>query len=202
MDGSGAPRRGGNDLDALEAGLRRGIAEADRPSLLVLRTTSAGLRPHRTDTKEAHGDLTGAGGDTRHQGALACPSDQDFYVPDEVPAFYAERCPSWAGGARAWEERNPRQSATGPLRGLPRRTRSRRLADSLPLRGRHQAATRKAINKCLNATSAQILVPRRAGDLTGNTGSPTWSGARSVSRASRGAPAPLRHPRGTRWPPR
>ena len=33
-----------NDLDALEAGLRRGMAEADRPSLLSFAATSAGRR--------------------------------------------------------------------------------------------------------------------------------------------------------------
>src|ERR1039458_9879122 len=36
-----------NDLDALEAGLRRGIAEADRPSLLVLRSHIGWPSPHR-----------------------------------------------------------------------------------------------------------------------------------------------------------
>ena len=80
-----------NDLDALEAGLRRGIAEADRPSLLVLRSHIGWPSPHRTDTKEAHGDLFGAEEIRVTKALLGLPVDQDFYVPDEVPAFYAER---------------------------------------------------------------------------------------------------------------
>jgi len=49
-----------NDLDALEAGLRRAMAEAERPSLLILRSHIGWPSPHRTDTKEAHGDPLGA----------------------------------------------------------------------------------------------------------------------------------------------
>ena len=49
-----------NDLDALEAGLRAGMAEAERPSLLVLRSHIGYPSPKYTDTAKAHGSPLGA----------------------------------------------------------------------------------------------------------------------------------------------
>ena len=188
-----------NDLDALEAGLRRGMAEADRPSLLVLRSHIGWPSPHRTDTKEAHGEPLGAEEVRLTKALLGLPVDKDFYVPDEVPAFYAERAGRGRAAREAWEKRQAvsvgdreRFEACLRGRGLPG------WADSLPsFEAGTKLATRKAINKCLTATSGQIpgLVVG-AGDLTGNTGVDLGSRGRDpVPRASRGHPGPLRHPR-------
>jgi transketolase len=178
-----------NDLDALEAGLRRGIAEADRPSLLVLRSHIGWPSPHRTDTKEAHGDLLGAEEIRVTKALLGLPVDQDFYVPDEVPAFYAERARRGRAAREAWEERQPaavgdrdRFEACHGGRGLDG------WADSLPsFEAGTKLATRKAINKCLTATSAQIPgLLAGAGDLTGNTGVDLGAGAEVQSHAHPG----------------
>ena len=48
-----------NDLDALEAGLRRAMAVEDAPSLLVLRSHIGYPSPKYTDTAEAHGNPLG-----------------------------------------------------------------------------------------------------------------------------------------------
>ncbi len=80
-----------NDLDALEAGIRRGMAEADRPSLLVLRSHIGWPSPHRTDTKEAHGDPLGAEEIRLTKALLGLPVDKEFYVPAEVLEFYRDR---------------------------------------------------------------------------------------------------------------
>ena len=49
-----------NDLDALEAGLRAGMAETGRPSMLVLRSHIGYPSPKYTDTAKAHGSPPGA----------------------------------------------------------------------------------------------------------------------------------------------
>jgi transketolase len=178
-----------NDLDALEAGLRRGIAEADRPSLLVLRSHIGWPSPHRTDTKEAHGDLFGVEEIRVTKALLGLPVDQDFYVPDEVPAFYAERARRGRAAREAWEERQP--AAVGDRDRFEACLGGRGLdgwADSLPsFEAGTKLATRKAINKCLTATSAQIPgLLAGAGDLTGNTGVDLGAGAEVQSHAHPG----------------
>ncbi len=178
-----------NDLDALEAGLRRGMAEADRPSLLVLRSHIGWPSPHRTDTKEAHGEPLGPDEVRLTKALLGLPVDEDFYVPHEVPAFYAERARRGQAAREAWEKRQvvsggdrERFEACLRGRGLPG------WADSLPsFEAGSKLATRKAINKCLTATCGQIpgLVVG-AGDLTGNTGVDLGAGAEVQSHAHPG----------------
>ena len=162
-----------NDLDALESGLRRGMAEADRPSLLVLRSHIGWPSPHRTDTKEAHGDPLGPEEVRVTKEFLGLPADQDFYVPDEVRAFYAERARRGRDEREAWEKRQivsiadrARFEACLHGRGL------RGWADTLAsFEVGTKMATRKAINKCLTSTREQIPgLIAGAGDLTGNTG--------------------------------
>jgi transketolase len=169
-----------NDLDALEAGLRRGMAEADRPSLLVLRSHIGWPSPHRTDTKEAHGDPLGADEIRITKALLDLPVDQDFYVPEEVPAFYGECARRGRAAREAWEHRRA-VSVTDKDRfeaclrgaGLPG------WAEALPsFEAGTKMATRKAINKCLTATAAAIPgLVAGAGDLTGNTGVDLGAGA-------------------------
>ena len=152
-----------NDLDALEAGLRRGMAEADRPSLLVLRSHIGWPSPHRTDTKEAHGDPLGAEEIRATKALLGLPVDQDFYVPDEVPAFYAERARRGRAAREAWEERQAvrsgdreRLKACLAGQGLPG------WADKLPsFEAGTKLATRKAINKCLDGHGGRHPGPHR-----------------------------------------
>ncbi|MGA3216744.1 MAG: transketolase [Acidimicrobiales bacterium] len=162
-----------NDLDALEAGLRRAMAEADRPSLLVLRSHIGWPSPHRTDTKEAHGDPLGADEIRLTKALLGLPVDEDFYVPDEVPAFYAAAARRGRASREAWERR---QATLGPdkdrfeacLRGVGLPGWSAAMPS---FEAGSKMATRKAINKCLTATAAGIPgLIAGAGDLTGNTG--------------------------------
>ena len=162
-----------NDLDLIEAGLRRAMAEAERPSMLILRSHIGWPSPHRTDTKEAHGDPLGADEIVLTKALLGLPVDQDFYVPEEVPAFYRERAERGRAAREDWERRQgvsgadrERFEACLGGRGLPG------WSDALPsFEAGTKLATRKAINKCLTATAPNIPgLIAGAGDLTGNTG--------------------------------
>ena len=179
-----------NDLDALEAGLRRGMAEADRPSLLSLRSHIGWPSPHRTDTKEAHGEALGVEEVRLTKGLLGLPEDQDFYVPDEVPAFYRECARRGEAAREAWEQRQAAVSDEDRVafeaclsgRGLDG------WAGGLPsFEAGTMLATRKAINKCLTATQPRIPgIIAGAGDLTGNTGVDLGPGAGIQSHADPG----------------
>ena len=163
-----------NDLGVLEGGLREAMAEAERPSLLVLRSHIGWPSPHRTDTKEAHGEPLGAEEIRLTKELLGLPPDEDFFVPPEVLSYYreagrrGERARSdWAArresmgdeeradfeaclagkGVKGWEELLPSFEPGGSL------------------------ATRKAINQVLVKTAPRIPgLVAGAADLTGNTG--------------------------------
>jgi transketolase len=150
------------------------MAEAERPSLVILRSHIGWPSPHRTDTKEAHGDPLGAEEIALTKALLGLPVDKDFYVPDEVPAFYHERARRGTAAREDWERRHAAMSEADKKnfaaclegRGLPG------WADTLPsFEAGTKLATRKAINKCLTATAGAIPgLVAGAGDLTGNTG--------------------------------
>jgi transketolase len=87
-----------NDLDAIEAGLREGMAEGDRPSILILRSHIGWPSPKYTDTAHAHGDALGADEVAAVKDILGLPQ-QDFFVPDDVLGYYRD------AGARGRELR-------------------------------------------------------------------------------------------------
>ncbi len=98
-----------NDLDVLERGLRDGMAEAERPTLLILRSHIGWPSPHRTDTKEAHGDPLGADEIRETKALLGLPPDEEFYVPEDVLEYYRE------AGRRGWPEREAWEHRLGLL---------------------------------------------------------------------------------------
>jgi transketolase len=161
-----------NDLDVLEAALRRARAVADKPSLIVLRSHIGWPSPHRTDTKEAHGDPLGAEEIAATKALLGLPVDETFHVTDDVLAFYRQAAARGREEREAWEARQQEAPETeifetclrgGALPGWESKLPSFETGKAL--------ATRRAVNTCLTATADQIPgVVAGAADLTGNTG--------------------------------
>ena len=120
-----------NDLDALEAGLRAGMAEAERPSLVVLRSHIGWPSPKYTDTAAAHGSPLGADEVAAVKEILGMPAE-DFWVPDDVLAYYREAGSRGRGERDAWEHaarRAARERARSRrrVRRVPRAARAARL---------------------------------------------------------------------------
>jgi len=167
-----------NDVDALEAAIREALDEpADtpdaKPTLLVLRSHIGWPSPKLTDTAAAHGSPFGAEEIEVTKKLLGLPTDQSFWVPDEVRDFYgqqitrgAERHAEWTERFAAWKGDRAAWDAAQAGRGLPG------WADDLPgFKAGTQLATRHAINQCIDATAAKLpgLLAGSA-DLTGNNG--------------------------------
>jgi transketolase len=166
-----------NDLDALEAGLRAGMAEAERPSLIILRSHIGWPSPKYTDTAHAHGDPLGADEIAAVKDILGLPQE-DFYVPDDVVAYYRAAGRRGSAKREAWErehaalrEREPGLAdefdACLEGRGLPG------WETKLPSweAGGDGLATRRASGKVLSAI-CDVVPGLLAGgaDLSGNTG--------------------------------
>jgi transketolase len=161
-----------NDLDALEAALRRAMADEDAPSLIVLRSHIAYPSPDHTDDAETHGYALKDSEIAEAKAVMGLP-DEPFWVPDDVVEMY--RAAGRRGRARraAWEARmadwdgdraafDAAMAGTG-LPGWDAKLPSFTAGDKI--------ATRVASGSCLNAIVDVVpgLLPGSA-DLTGNTG--------------------------------
>ena len=177
-----------NDLDAIEAGLRSGMAEAERPSILILRSHIGYPSPKYTDTAHAHGNALGADEVAATKAVLGLPAE-DFYVPDDVLVYYREAGTRGREARGSWEKRLVAFRETeGELaaefdacleqRGLPG------WEAKLPTweTGGKDVATRVACKDVLCAI-LDVVPPLLAGgaDLTGNTGT-ELTGAPVISR--------------------
>ena len=93
-----------NDLDALEAALRRAMAVTDKPSMIRLRSHIGYPSPGRVDTSAAHGEVFGAEEIAKTKAVLGLPPE-DFYVPDEVLERYRAAGRRGAPLVDAWAAR-------------------------------------------------------------------------------------------------
>ena len=162
-----------NDTDALEAGVRRAMAEEDRPSLLVLRSHIGYPSPKMTDSPKAHGSPFGADEVRATKEILGLPPDQDFWVPGEVLDMYRQagqrgraRRAAWEGRLQSWSGDREAWDAAWEDRGKPG------WQDKLPVwKPGESVATRNSVKTAMNAVFDEIpgLVAGGA-DLTGNTG--------------------------------
>jgi transketolase len=164
------------DLDALDRGFREGMAVEDRPTLLILRSHIGYPSPKYTDTAHAHGDPLGADEVAKVKEILGMPSE-DFWVPDDVLAYYREtgsrgrpQREAWRERVTAFKQRDGDQAEEYDLmisarghQGWEAKLPSWDAGESL--------ATRRANGAVLNAILE--VVPGLVGggaDLTGNTG--------------------------------
>src|SRR5579875_310981 len=166
-----------NDTQALEAALRRAMAEQDRPSFLQLRSHIGWPAPHMTDNPKAHGDPFDPEEVSATKKILGLPPDEAFYLPPEVVQMYREAGARAAAARKAWYERleaklpagspgRERWDAQWASRALPG------YEKLLPTwKPGEKVATRAALKSCLNAVFSEVpgLVAGGA-DLTGNTG--------------------------------
>ena len=162
------------DLDALEAALLRARADDDHPSLIILRSHIGYPAPTMTDSSKAHGDPFSDEEARLTKEILGLPTDETFWVPDDVLAMYRLTIPrgvamrtEWETRLTAWSGDRARWDAAQTGHGLPGWEAT--LPTFTPTDG--PMATRKAIKACLDATADLLpgLLPGSA-DLTGNTG--------------------------------
>jgi transketolase len=162
-----------NDTDALEAGVRRAIAEEERPSLLVLRSHIGFPAPHMTDNPKAHGSPFGEEEVRATKEIMGLPPGEDFWVPDEVLSMYREAGRRGASQRKEWEDRLAAYKGDREAWELAWAATGRPgWQDRLPVwKPGEKIATRNSAKAALNAIAADVpsLVAGGA-DLTGNTG--------------------------------
>ncbi len=95
----------GNDLDAIELAIQKGIAETERPSLVIVRTTLGFGSPKRAGTWQAHGNPLGAEEVEATKRTLGWPTMEPFFVPDEALRLFREAAARGSELEQYWQGR-------------------------------------------------------------------------------------------------
>jgi transketolase len=185
----------GNDLEALDAGIRAAKRAADRPSLIIVRTHIGFGSPHKQDTAKAHGEPLGVEEVKLTKQNLGWPSLEPFHVPVEALARWRAAQPRGAKLEAEWRARWAAYTEAHPALAAEL---ERRLAGRLPegwdaklpafTPADGGMATRAASGKVLNAIAPQLpeLIGGSA-DLTGSNltdvkGAPPFSAGERAGR--------------------
>ena len=92
----------GNDLDAIHAAIAEAKADTTRPSMIMVKTQIGYGCPAKQGKASAHGEPLGEENVAALKENLGWPSQEAFYVPDEVYANYKAISEAKAKDEEAW----------------------------------------------------------------------------------------------------
>ena len=95
----------GNDLPAIAAAYEAAIADAARPTLIILRTYIADPAPTKRNTSKAHGEPLGAEEVRRTKEIIGWPEEPRFYVPEDALDHWREAVRRGAAAEAEWRAR-------------------------------------------------------------------------------------------------
>lgn len=90
------------DIDALENAIKEAKADAEHPSLIIVRT-HIGYGSPKQDNASCHGEPLGAEGVAKTKEAADWPVGQSFYVPVTVRKHFDDKLAACAEKQAAWE---------------------------------------------------------------------------------------------------
>lgn len=94
----------GNDLVAIGAAIEAAKAEKTKPSFIVVKTQIGYGCPAKQGKASAHGEPLGVDNVAALKENLGWPTQEAFYVPDEVYANYQEKAAKGAAAQAEWEK--------------------------------------------------------------------------------------------------
>jgi transketolase len=106
----------GEDWQGLRHALEAARAEAQRPSLIITRTTIGYGSPNRAGKSKAHGEKLGAEETRLTKQALGWPLEPVFRIPDDVRTYLAERAEARSQARREADVRLERWRRAHPER--------------------------------------------------------------------------------------
>jgi transketolase len=103
-----------NDLTALNKAIDAAKAETEKPSLIIVRSHIAFGSPNKHDTAGAHGSPLGEEEIKLTKENLGWPTQEPFFVPEEVKEFYAQAITRGEEADRQWQEQFAAYKAAYP----------------------------------------------------------------------------------------
>jgi transketolase len=107
----------GNDVEDLTAAIEEARREADRPSMLLVRTHIGFGSPKKQDNFAAHGNPLGDDELLASKKALGWPATEKFFLPDESVAFFREAVGKGRKAQQEWQARVDAYQAAYPKDG-------------------------------------------------------------------------------------
>ena len=152
----------GNDLEAIDAAIQR-AKEDPRPSMIAVRTVIGYGSPNKAGSEKAHGEALGEEEIKLTKEALGWPSQDAFFVPDEVLAHMRQAGERGERMQREWQDRFDAWAQSNPDGA---RTLHAALQHQLPegwdaelpswTKDDKPIATRAASGKALNAIAKKV----------------------------------------------
>ena len=103
-----------NDLEEVDAAIRKGQAETERPTLIIVHSHIGYGAPHKQDTSAAHGEPLGVEEVKAAKRFYGWPEDAQFLIPEEAGAHMGEAVErgkkleaEWSAKQAAWAKKNP-----------------------------------------------------------------------------------------------
>ncbi len=153
---------GDHDLAGLDAAISAAVGEAERPSLIVVKTTIGYGAPTKAGASAAHGTPLGPEEARAAKRAFGLDPDESFVVPDAVRARCAEIASAGEAARRAWLARVEEARRYDPARVAEF---ERRLRNELPagwdrdlpsFAPGERLATREASGRVMNRVAARV----------------------------------------------
>jgi transketolase len=149
-----------NDVETIDTAIANARAIADKPSLLLVRST-IGYGSPKADTFGAHGEPLGVENVAKTKAALGWPAEPAFYVPPEAAELAASAKERGANLQARWNERYARwKSANGELAAQFERARDGKLPATLNwptfTAENGSVATREAGGTVMNAIASAL----------------------------------------------
>ena len=155
----GTPENYNEDVDAVMAAITAAQGEADKPSLIVVKTVIGWPSPHKMNTGKIHGSAIGAEEISETKSLLGFDPDETFIVEDDVLAHTRELSARAASQKSSWQDRFDAWAKAQPERkALLDRLEAGELPDleaALPtFDGAEVLATRQASGQVINALAS------------------------------------------------
>ena len=151
----------GNDVATLDRAIAEAKSVGDKPSFIVVRT-HIGYGSPKQDSFKSHGEPLGPDDVKRTKENLGWPTEPDFYVPDDVLAFYrgigergAELQTQWQRKFEEWKGENA-DLAAQLERTLHKRAPSKIPWPAITKENGDNLATREAGGLVMNAIAAAV----------------------------------------------
>ncbi len=104
----------GHNQNEIEDALKNGINEVNRPTLIIAKTHIGFGSPNKQDTSSSHGSPLGDEEVAATKQKLGFPSDESFFIPEQVKELCDQRIEDLKAEYQKWQEKFQQWESNNP----------------------------------------------------------------------------------------